>query len=723
MKKRILSFLLVAMMLVTMLPVTVFATETEMSTEFKSLLNANGEFVINAVEPKTQEDLDFYLAEYIFIEHWIEYGDVYGFVETYDEETSTCDIYLNGEVHNVKIVFNYDKDVAAWMDEVASAFPEDIEHFYVKDMELFNYWLNKKGNDSDETGGNTLGNYSGELKAYLENKNVTIEIDNRAGGDDKFVTSRAGMAVLKHDGVAYYYNPAVGSKAEHAFYIPDNTGDTKEEIMAAIQSRFDEYAGEGKVEVVYGGEDIYEYLISAYDEEIARLTTEIAAAKVQVDAYDAQIAELEAKITALQQENVTYQETYNTNYNAKTDAENGITSCEEQIMALEMEIMSLENSLAEEESFQQEKWNEHDVIQEEMNAIGEQYGGDQSNPDYIEAMADAQSRLNAVLNEINDSTERYAAYDARRTEIREQEATLDTQKAAYVETIEQCQAAMDIAQNNINNNDNEIYNCNLELEQVRNQKNEYEFWTYNSLVEQKEREEAYKQGTIDSYESEDGEYYFLSKAAGDYWFDITIGEESYSFVAIKDSSKMITPIYASADVTTNVTVSSTDTSIPLDTMVTVDKLTSGTEYEKIIKILDVEENETFDITLWSGSAGTNITKLENGTFEVKIPVSDTLKGKDLVAYYVDENDKVVEYEVTVKDGYAVFETDHFSIYTIAEATDTNAGGNGGSTTVPPVGNGSNVPSTGDTTTFVVWMMLLAVGGAAVLYGVKRKNYN
>ena len=221
MKKRVFSFLLVVMMLVTMLPMTAFATESEMSDLFKSLLNEEGEFVINAVEPRTEEERDFYLAEYIWIEHQYEYGDVFGYAETYDEETGTCDICLNGEIHNVKIVFNYDPDVAAWIEDVASAFPDDEEHRYeVKDMELLNFWLSLKGNNSEETVGNTLGNYSGELKSYLENKNVTLVIDDRAGGDDWFVTSRAGMAVLKQNGIAYYYDPCLGSTAKHAFYIP-----------------------------------------------------------------------------------------------------------------------------------------------------------------------------------------------------------------------------------------------------------------------------------------------------------------------------------------------------------------------------------------------------------------------------------------------------------------------------------------------------------------------
>lgn len=44
-------------------------------------------------------------------------------------------------------------------------------------------------------------------------------------------------------------------------------------------------------------------------------------------------------------------------------------------------------------------------------------------------------------------------------------------------------------------------------------------------------------------------------------------------------------------------------------------------------------------------------ELEDGSFEVRIPLSEKLKGKDLVAYYVDNNGNKEEHEVTIKDGY------------------------------------------------------------------------
>ena len=77
----------------------------------------------------------------------------------------------------------------------------------------------------------------------------------------------------------------------------------------------------------------------------------------------------------------------------------------------------------------------------------------------------------------------------------------------------------------------------------------------------------------------------------------------------------------------------------------------------------------FDLKLYSGSTG-YITKLEDGKFKIKLPIKKELQGKTLKVFYVDENDKIVEYPVTIsEDGeYAIFETDHFSIYTLAEAT-------------------------------------------------------
>lgn len=151
----------------------------------------------------------------------------------------------------------------------------------------------------------------------------------------------------------------------------------------------------------------------------------------------------------------------------------------------------------------------------------------------------------------------------------------------------------------------------------------------------------------------------------------TIDNKNHYFIVGKDTSKMINPKLVSSDFKTDVIVSFTDGTKPLDTMIEVDNLTSGDIYNKIMKILNVTNSETFDISLFAKSINKYITKLEDGSFEVRIPIKESLQGKNLVVYYVDENNNKEEYEVTIENGYAVFNTNHFSIYTLAEKTITN----------------------------------------------------
>ena len=187
--------------------------------------------------------------------------------------------------------------------------------------------------------------------------------------------------------------------------------------------------------------------------------------------------------------------------------------------------------------------------------------------------------------------------------------------------------------------------------------------------------------------------------------DIDIYGMEFDFIAIKDSSKINNDIvFYSNDLVTNVLVS-TDYDIPRDTMIKVLELTNGEKYDQIMKILNITDGEMFDISLYSSAQNKNITKLDNGKFLVGIPIPDKFKGKKLTIYYVDENDEIIEYEVddTYKEGYAYFETDHFSIYTLAEKT-----------------NGSN-PKTGDNiNSYLILFRISLMGLVTVLIGKKLK---
>ena len=161
----------------------------------------------------------------------------------------------------------------------------------------------------------------------------------------------------------------------------------------------------------------------------------------------------------------------------------------------------------------------------------------------------------------------------------------------------------------------------------------------------------------------------LDKTADNHVYKLTVGTEEHYFVIGKDSTKMYEPTYKTSDILTDISISTDSGTLSLDTTIKVKKITSGEEYNKILKFLNVTDNEMFDLKLFSSGLNKNITKLDDGTFEVRIPVTEKLKGKKLIAYYIDGNNKT-EYPVTIDGNYAVFTTNHFSIYTLAEAPKT-----------------------------------------------------
>ena len=167
-------------------------------------------------------------------------------------------------------------------------------------------------------------------------------------------------------------------------------------------------------------------------------------------------------------------------------------------------------------------------------------------------------------------------------------------------------------------------------------------------------------------------YNLTDVSEDDFVYRITFikSEEGFDVVIKRDSSKMINSSKM-IDLLTGIEVSA-NSPISLDAIINVNKLTSGTEYERIIKILDLTDSVTYDIKLYSATLGNYITKLDDGTFEVKIPIPENLKGKDLTVYYVNEDGKIEEYEVVIKDGYAIFNTNHFSIYTLGATKNISA---------------------------------------------------
>ena len=175
-----------------------------------------------------------------------------------------------------------------------------------------------------------------------------------------------------------------------------------------------------------------------------------------------------------------------------------------------------------------------------------------------------------------------------------------------------------------------------------------------------------KVGFLESY-AEGGAYHFLNNAAGGYVFNVDLLQknQSYKFIVVKDDTKQTVPAYASTDFKTDASVSADSSQMPLDTVIKVEKITHGAEHERICGILEIQDGEIFDIKLYSGSLDDYIRQIQNGKFKVRLPVKNEYKNKQLVVYYVDAKGNTTKYAVTVKNNYAFFETDHFSIYTLA----------------------------------------------------------
>ena len=147
------------------------------------------------------------------------------------------------------------------------------------------------------------------------------------------------------------------------------------------------------------------------------------------------------------------------------------------------------------------------------------------------------------------------------------------------------------------------------------------------------------------------------------YYNIKIGSRTYKFYIVKGTdAQLVEPTYVGLDLGSKIEITSEDSSIPLDTSLTVKNVKDTSIKDKI----GTENYKSYDISLYSDAKSEKIEKLENGKFTVKIPVPTELNGKELVVYYITTTGEKEEHEVTIKDGYAIFTTDHFSIYTLAE---------------------------------------------------------
>ncbi len=153
-------------------------------------------------------------------------------------------------------------------------------------------------------------------------------------------------------------------------------------------------------------------------------------------------------------------------------------------------------------------------------------------------------------------------------------------------------------------------------------------------------------------------------------YTITINNKEYDFLIAKDNNKLTYPeAIDTVDYDTNIAIEvSANSNIPLDSKIEINLYGKDSEEFKKKEDTHKEYNfyDIFDIKLFSKTADKYITKLKDGYFRVKLPSKEEYEGKELYAYYFNENGETEKYKVTQEDGYIYFDTKHFSVYSIGE---------------------------------------------------------
>ena len=127
------------------------------------------------------------------------------------------------------------------------------------------------------------------------------------------------------------------------------------------------------------------------------------------------------------------------------------------------------------------------------------------------------------------------------------------------------------------------------------------------------------------------------------------------------------------DKETNIKLETTTAVVPEDTTLEIERITEGENYNTVIATLGNKVNKftLYDITLKS-----NGVKIQpSGKVKISIPVPEGFNKEKLVVYRINEDGTKVKYDIKVETiegkDYATFETDHFSLYTLAMEETSN----------------------------------------------------
>ena len=179
------------------------------------------------------------------------------------------------------------------------------------------------------------------------------------------------------------------------------------------------------------------------------------------------------------------------------------------------------------------------------------------------------------------------------------------------------------------------------------------------------------------------------------------------------------------DADTKIKLDTTSAVVPKGTTLVAEKVTSGDNYNTVVKAVeeDLSKFVLYDISLINN----NVKVQPNGKVNVSIPIPSGYDASKIVVYRVAEDGTKTKLDITVKDGYITFETDHFSNYVvgeektkIAEETSTETTDDTSKTSNSTKRELDNTPKTGeDTNVLTIISSIISLVSAGAIALVKR----
>lgn len=178
------------------------------------------------------------------------------------------------------------------------------------------------------------------------------------------------------------------------------------------------------------------------------------------------------------------------------------------------------------------------------------------------------------------------------------------------------------------------------------------------------------------------------------------------------------------DADTKIKLDTTSAVVPEGTTLEAKEVKSGSNYNVVVKAV---ENEVDKFVLYDINLMNNNAKIQpNGKVKVSIPVPSGFDINKIVVYRVAEDGTKTKLDVTVKDSYITFETDHFSNYVVGEEKTETAEETSKETTDTSTKSNTtkreldNTPKTGeDTNVLTIISSIISLVSAGAIALVKK----